>query len=207
MEKSAKKLSSDKLPKKNILVLSCIDLRLTDELVAFLNKDNLQNRYDHFILAGASLLCTKDYKNEIEEEPYKNHERWYNTLLEHINIAIDLHKISDVYIVEHQDCGAYTHFIKNGKGKFLSIEEEKEGHKKFAVELAARIYNHERPHKLIEEHKNKKDFKVIEETFSLGVHCFFIDLRGEVELLYTKKGRIAKTVELLDSTKVNNTKS
>lgn len=58
-----------KRPKKNILVISCIDLRLTDNLVAFLHEENLVNRYDHLAIAGAS-LCSKG-KNGLADTEHK----------------------------------------------------------------------------------------------------------------------------------------
>ena len=45
------------LPEKNVLVISCIDLRLTDNLLEFLHHDNLINRYDHVAIAGTSLTA------------------------------------------------------------------------------------------------------------------------------------------------------
>lgn len=47
-------------PKNNILVISCIDLRLTDNLMKFLSAENLENRYDLVTLAGASLCGAND---------------------------------------------------------------------------------------------------------------------------------------------------
>ncbi len=44
-----------RLPKKNIIVISCIDLRLTDNVLDFLHFDNLTNRFDHVAFAGTSV--------------------------------------------------------------------------------------------------------------------------------------------------------
>ena len=43
------------LPRHNVVLLSCMDLRLADELASFMDRDNLTNRYDHLIAAGAAL--------------------------------------------------------------------------------------------------------------------------------------------------------
>lgn len=48
--------------------------------------------------------------------------------------CIDLHDIRDVYIVAHEDCGAYREFPKDGK--FTNREAEISCHKKFATALA-----------------------------------------------------------------------
>lgn len=149
------------LPKKNILVLSCMDLRLTDNLVDFLNFDNLHNRYDHFILAGTSLLTTQTKKHWFKKDIYKNYSHWNATLHNHIDIAKKLHHIEDIYIIEHQDCGAYDKFLNHNKVDINDKESEIKCHREFAHELAETIRK---------EHK-------------LHVHCFFIDLRGNVKVL------------------------
>jgi hypothetical protein len=159
-----------RLPRKNILVIGCIDLRLTDNLVHFLHFDNLHNRYDHFTLAGASLLCTgnRDLFLQGEDGPfikYPSLKYAKEVLLEHVQIAKDLHHIQDVYIVEHEDCGAYEHFLDPNKVKMSTPDEERHCHQCFAYELAKELCN----------------------TYKLHVHCFFIDLRGNVELLDTFK--------------------
>ncbi len=162
------------LPRKNILVIGCIDLRLTDNLVHFLHFDNLHNRYDHFTLAGASLLCTSqrdlfklDLFKEGKEGSYPSLQYARQVLLEHVRIAIALHDIKDVYIVEHEDCGAYVNFLDASKVNLSTPKAERDCHRTFGKELAD---------ELCETHKEHK----------LNAHCFFIDLRGNVELLYTR---------------------
>lgn len=154
-----------KLPKKNILVISCMDLRLTDNLVDFLNFDNLQNRYDHFILAGASLLSTKERQNLFIEDVYQMYAHWDLTLQNHIELAKNLHKIEDVYIIEHQDCGAYSAMLDNHKVDLSTLEKEIKCHLLFSRELADRIAA----------------------TYKLNAHVFFINLRGDVKFLYSKQ--------------------
>ena len=152
------------LPKKNILVLSCMDLRLTDNLVDFLHFDNLHNRYDHFILAGTSLLTTEQRRHLFVEGAYEKYAHWGQALYDHIDLAIKLHHIKDVYIVEHEDCGAYSNLLDTSKVDLSNKSSEIKCHKDFALELAEKIYH----------------------TFQLNTHCFIIDLRGNVTLLDTK---------------------
>jgi hypothetical protein len=157
-----------KLPRKNILVIGCIDLRLTDNLVHFLHFDNLHNRYDHFTLAGTSLLCTRKQelfvKDLFTKEKYQSLQYARHVLLDHVRIAKGLHKIEDVYIVEHEDCGAYANFLDGTKVDLSTPEKERDCHRTFARELANELC----------------------ETYGLHTHCFFIDLRGNVDLLYTR---------------------
>ena len=163
---------SYQIPKKNILVISCMDLRLTDNLVDFLHFDNLENRYDHFILAGTSLCCT-EHRNMFKDKVHDKYKDWKFALDQHIELAVSLHDIKDVYIIEHEDCGAYKNFL-NSEVNMSTPKLEKEIHKKFASELAKKIRNTPYP----------KDKKEDPPTF-LAVHCFYIDLRGNVELLKT----------------------
>ncbi len=170
------KVHEYELPRKNILVLSCMDLRLTDNLVDFLHFDNLHNRYDHFILAGTSLLCTEKLKTLFSEDNYTKYSHWKKSLDDHLQLAISLHKIKDVYIVEHQDCGAYANLLDPAKVDLSTKAKEKECHTLFASSLATEI------HKKVWTEKGKDGRN---ESYQLGVHCFFIDLRGNVELLKT----------------------
>lgn len=167
-----------KLPFKNILAISCIDLRLTDNLLHFLQHDNLANRYDHFALAGTALcsFASNEHRKLFDKKQlvkYDAFKAWKITLDHHLGIAIALHDIRDVYIIEHRDCGAYKTFLKDGN--FDTQEEEKEAHAFFAKALSDEIHSR--------EYKEEKDGK--ESTYRLNVHCFLLDLRGNVELLHT----------------------
>jgi carbonic anhydrase len=78
-----------------VLVLSCIDPRYTELLADFLihNKE-VHNDYDLFNLAGAE-LGVLEKKN------------WKKVYYDHIDIALKLHKIKDLWIFSHMDCGMY----------------------------------------------------------------------------------------------------
>jgi hypothetical protein len=158
-----------------------MDLRLTDNLVDFLHFDNLHNRFDHYILAGASLCCTETHEELFKEMHFDNtitskerNRNWRQCLFQHLDLAVELHHIDDVYIIEHQDCGAYKGFLDEGKIDLSSKEDEIELHKKFALDLAEQIH--------------AKEWKPIEPkklNHTVNVHTFFIDLRGNVELMDT----------------------
>lgn len=83
------------------LLLSCIDYRLANETEAYMSGKGLRDKYDHVILAGASLGATNTV--------YPN---WGQTFLEHVDVAIKLHNIHKVIILDHRDCGAYRVFLK-----------------------------------------------------------------------------------------------
>ncbi len=176
------KIEEYRLPHKNILVISCIDLRLTDNLLHFLHHDNLHNRYDHFALAGTS-LCTHaahEHRHRFDPKALKDYDHfkpWKTTLDHHLAIAVKLHDIKDVYIIEHEDCGAYKEFLIDGTGTFSSWDEEYQCHKEFALTLAREIHDKILTKDIV------KNSEIVTESYKLSVHCFFIDLRGNVRLM------------------------
>ena len=93
-------------PRKQVFLLTCMDLRLTDDTAAFMNSLNLENRYDHVTLAGsamgARLLGTPVPGTSIICP-------WKAVFFHHLTAAINvLHReISDIMLIEHLDCGAY----------------------------------------------------------------------------------------------------
>lgn len=84
------------------LVLSCIDYRLFDATLQLLRNDVRVDAFDHTILPGASLGFNQN-----------NHLYWKQTLIDQINIAIKLHNIKKIVVVDHEDCGAYKLAYKN----------------------------------------------------------------------------------------------
>ena len=78
------------------LLLSCMDYRLTNETERYMSGRGLRNKYDHVILAGASLGALTD-----------KYPAWNQTFWEHLEVAIKLHQIQKVILLDHRDCGAY----------------------------------------------------------------------------------------------------
>jgi carbonic anhydrase len=78
------------------LLLSCMDFRLVDDTARYMKTRGLTGKYDHIILAGAALGALT------EKFP-----AWNQTFLDHVSVAIDLHKIQKVMVLDHRDCGAY----------------------------------------------------------------------------------------------------
>lgn len=146
-----------------VLLLSCMEYRLMDDIVQFMDHDSLTNRYDHVILAGAALgalgACTPEYQH------------WKQTFFEHLHVAHKLHHIKDVYILEHRDCGAYKEFL-GAEGDFDDDQEVEEAtcHRKYAELLQREI-----------------DSWAKEHGIKLRVKAFLMDLRGRVSLLVPAK--------------------
>lgn len=77
------------------MVLSCMDYRFVDQVAAVIELVERVKAYDYFILAGASL--------GFNAGPVE----WQKTWMEHIKLAKKLHQISEIIVVEHEDCGYY----------------------------------------------------------------------------------------------------
>jgi hypothetical protein len=148
-------------PRGNVFLLSCMDLRLLDQIGRFMAHDNLTNRYDHVIIAGAALGASG--------HAHAHDDHWKRTFFDHLQIAHDLHDFGDVYILEHRCCGAYSAFLGRD-GTFgdseAELARETEEHKKYARALKADILAW-----------------AAEQHATVRVHCFLMGLRGEVDLL------------------------
>jgi len=95
------------------LLLTCMDYRLVDKTGRYMDGRGLRNKYDHVILAGASLgALTEKYPS------------WNQTFWEHLSVAIDLHKIRKVIVMDHRDCGAYKVILGEDLAKNRSKETE-----------------------------------------------------------------------------------
>ncbi|HKO09590.1 MAG TPA: carbonic anhydrase [Alphaproteobacteria bacterium] len=108
------------------LLLSCIDYRLTDATTRYMDGRNMAGKYDHMALAGASLGA------ETGKFP-----AWRTTFWEHLEIAIDLHHIHQVVLLDHRDCGAYKLIL--GKDFSKDPKKEYEVHAKELRRLKAAI--------------------------------------------------------------------
>jgi carbonic anhydrase len=82
--------------KAKALMLSCMDYRLDDDVVHFMNTMGLNGEYDHVVLAGASLGVVSPQLSD-----------WHKTFWDELDLAVKLHGIEEVIVVDHRDCGAY----------------------------------------------------------------------------------------------------
>ena len=90
----------DDPPRKNVLLLSCMEQRLLDETVRFMNELNLHNRYDQVALAGGAMGV-----QQLPKRPSDPSATWWATFTAHLSTAIDeLHRpIKDVFLLDHLD--------------------------------------------------------------------------------------------------------
>ena len=115
--------SQDQLTAQNAkaIVISCMDFRLIDDAVHYLNSQGYNNNYDNFILAGASLGYNQT-----------TYSAWAEILNKHIELAEQLHDIKEVIVIDHMGCGAYKLFYnKNAFSENEEIALHKENFDKF----------------------------------------------------------------------------
>ena len=113
--------------KVEALLLSCMDFRLMDDVERFMSGPlSLRNNYDHVVLAGASLGAVTD-----------RYPAWNETFWGHLDVAIQLHGIHRVVVLDHRDCGAYRVIL--GKDLAGDPAEERKVHAAQAQALRAKI--------------------------------------------------------------------
>jgi carbonic anhydrase len=105
------------------LLLSCMDFRLMDEIERYMTERGLRDNYDHVVLAGASLGAVTD-----------RYPAWNRTFWDHLGIAIELHHIRRVIVMDHRDCGAYK--VIFGEDFAADAERETAVHRGKLHELA-----------------------------------------------------------------------
>lgn len=114
----ARTLAPEDTKKAKALLLSCMDLRVIDETAWLMQELGLHNKYDHIAIAGSALgVLTASYRGASQYEAKKGFadiSHFGKTFWNHVDLAIALHQIDKVVIVEHGDCGAYKHFVKSG---------------------------------------------------------------------------------------------
>jgi len=108
------------------LMLSCMDYRLIDDTMRFMDSQGLQNNYDHVVLAGASLGVVSD-----------EFAGWGDTFWRHLEIAIQLHHIEEVIAIDHRDCGAYKLVL--GADAVASPEKETSAHAKILADFSREV--------------------------------------------------------------------
>jgi carbonic anhydrase len=129
----------------NVLVLGCIDPRFSELLSSFLiNYKDVQFTYDLFITAGSSLGVNQSYNTDGTQRTDnttgtaypqnllavtgsgkvgKLGHKWGPSFFDHLAVAVSVHKISEVWVFDHLDCGAYK-AIKFGNFALPDLDPE-----------------------------------------------------------------------------------
>lgn len=177
------------VPKKFVLVLSCVDYRLLDDLIRFLDHDNLANRYYHATFAGAALGLVSPQPEAVT----RDFSHWRRTFIEHVQATVTLTdgKLTDIYIVQHENCGAFDLFYRGFKcmspsAQFAANQELALLLQKDISENFCELYNAQYVDKCrddCEETDDVEDDGRRLQKYPPIVHAFFMDLRGNVERL------------------------
>jgi len=78
------------------LLLTCMDYRLRDDVERYMTARGLRDNYDEIILAGAGLAPVSD-----------TFSKWHPVFFDHVDLAIKLHHVKRLIVLDHRDCGAY----------------------------------------------------------------------------------------------------
>ena len=108
------------MKKYKAMVLSCIDPRFQPKVFNYLKKKNLTGKYSSFTIAGGSIGVTA-----------KKFKKWHSTFWENLATSIKLHDISNLIVINHNDCGAAK--IVNGDNKFSTSRENKIHNQSFKI--------------------------------------------------------------------------
>jgi hypothetical protein len=129
------------------LLLNCIDYRLTGKTTRYMMNQGMAGKYDQIVLAGAALGAKNDKFPD-----------WGKTFWDHVQVALDLHHIHKIVIIDHRDCGAYKVIL----GDDLAGDPKKE------FEVHAR------------QMRSLKD-DIAKKYPQLGVEMYLMALNGSVE--------------------------
>src|SRR5262249_6034491 len=110
------------------VLLNCMDFRLTGKITDYMAKRGMAGKYDQLILAGASLgAVTPKFPD------------WGRTFRQHLQVAIDLHHIHQVIVIDHRDCGAYKVIL--GRDDAGNPDAETKIHTEMLHKLRAEIHH------------------------------------------------------------------
>ena len=107
------------------MVLSCIDPRFQSPVNKFLEKQKLTNKYSAFTIAGAAVGVT-----------HNKFKKWHKTFIDNLAVSIQIHKISKLIVINHEDCGAIK--IAERKKNFDELKIHKNSFKKLKKILSKR---------------------------------------------------------------------
>ena len=108
-----------------MLLLTCMDFRLVDDIETYMNARGLKDKYDHIVLAGASLGALND-----------RFPAWSEVFWQHLDLAIQLHEVHRVMLLDHRDCGAYKMILGDAAVKDADTELKSHVKQLYAVRSA-----------------------------------------------------------------------
>ena len=121
---------NDVVHETEALVLSCMDYRLIDDVIHYMDKRGMRDKYDQIILAGASIGALTSKRNA-----------WGKTFWQHVQLARELHGIQKLIVIDHRDCGACKGLID--QHCVDDPDEEVAIHRKWMKQLAQEVAQRE----------------------------------------------------------------
>lgn len=112
--------------KARACIITCIDHRFHDRIVAFLKEKGYHGCSDKIIIAGGS----RDFIVPVEESDGKY-------VWKQLGLSIKLHDPDEIVIMDHQDCGGYAQDGTIPAG--LEVEEDKKRHRGFCKKFQKEI--------------------------------------------------------------------
>jgi len=181
-------------PRKQVLLLTCMDSRLLDDTVSFMNEYNLANRYDQVVFAGAALGVLRMNSPTVTGSSLSTESVWKDVFFHHLQLAIDVLKrqIKDIFILEHRDCGAYQHYHPNHRKLYeedqagQNLEEKHHRKQAFLLPKTIRDFCLKQQHLVLNQERTvttevAKNLarKRLAAWEGIQVKCFLMDLQGE----------------------------
>lgn len=108
------------------LLLTCMDYRLAHEVEDYMSRRGLKHKYDHMILAGASLGALND-----------KYAVWNDVFWAHLDLAVQLHEVHRLIVIDHRDCGAYKLVL--GEAAVKDADTELKSHVKQLYALRSQV--------------------------------------------------------------------
>jgi hypothetical protein len=193
-----------------VLVLGCIDPRYSAVMTSFLNNyQDVQFIYDLFILAGASLGANQSYttfptiRDLGDPGSYPNNvladdrvnlgdlgRSWGPTFFDHLSVAKLLHNITEVWVFDHLDCGAYKLILDGSLG---ATDDSFSPHLTEMQKLRANISSYTNIHDPINT-----------AAYSLSFKGFIIDKSGKVSNVMNDGGVSLTNTILFGSSRIRN---
>jgi carbonic anhydrase len=193
-----------------VLVLGCIDPRYSAVMTSFLTQyQEVQFVYDLFILAGASLGANQSYvtfptpRATANRGSYPNNvladdgiglgdlgRSWGPTFFDHLSVARLLHQITEVWVFDHLDCGAYK-LILDGT---LSAPD---------TSFSPHIIEMQKLQSYINSYTQTHD-PINTSPYSLSFKGFIIDTTGKVSNVINDGGAHVDNTILFGSSRIRN---
>lgn len=198
-----------------VLVLGCIDPRFNAALTEFLiGYKDVQFIYDLFILAGASLGANQSYTGGLTKRgtsstgDYPNNslvdgrapigpmgQNWGPTFFDHLSIARLLHQITEVWVFDHLDCGAYKLIKLNDGSTPLSLPSDNDP--------APHTVEIEKLQKLVNTYTSTTDHLNNPPT-TLAFKGFVMDMSGNITKVVDSQTGVSIPGETFGSSRIRN---